>query len=189
MAMGIYIITMKESRAVGIDWSNIAERALPGDNLNILLILGFKLINSVIYLLVTWYVTQAFPGKFGVGLSWYFPFTLSYWRGEKESVDLNGFPTKNGIKSEGTQENIERDPSHLRAGIRIMNLSKSYNGKSFSVDNLNLNIYHGQICCLLGHNGAGMLFLSTKLHVINYCSHLGKTTTISVNSWLCQWIT
>lgn len=152
MAMGIYIITMKESRAVGIDWSNIAEPALPGDNLNILLILGFKLINSVIYLLVTWYVTQAFPGEFGVGLPWYFPFTLSYWRGEKETVELNEFPA---TKSEGTQENIERDPSNLQAGIRIMNLSKSYDGKNFSVDNLNLNIYKGMISCLLGHNGAG----------------------------------
>ena len=58
MAFGIYIIAMKESRAVGIDWSNIAEPALPGDNLNLLLIIGIKLVNSLIYLALTFYITQ-----------------------------------------------------------------------------------------------------------------------------------
>lgn len=154
---------LKESRAVGIDWSNIAEPALPGDNLNILLILGFMLINSVIYLLATWYITQAFPGEFGVGLPWYFPFTLSYWKGDKQ--EFTDELTANGKTPESTQENIEKDPTNLRAGIRIMNLSKSYNGKSYSVDSLNLNVYHSQITCLLGHNGAG------------------KSTTISVSNW------
>lgn len=163
MALGIYIITMKESRAVGIDWSNIAEPALPGDNLNILLILGFMLINSAIYLLFTWYITQAFPGEFGVGLPWYFPFTLSYWKGDKQEFTDDKF-IANGTASENVQENFEKDPTNLRAGIRIMNLSKSYNGKSYSVKNLNLNVYHSQITCLLGHNGAG------------------KSTTISVSS-------
>ncbi|XP_048270251.1 phospholipid-transporting ATPase ABCA3-like, partial [Bombus terrestris] len=158
MAFGIYIMAMKESRAVGIDWSTISEPALPGDILNLLLILGLMLVNSVIYLLVTWYTTQAFPGEYGVALPWYFPFTLDYWKGGKDQE----FSELANIKSENDQENVEKDPFNLRAGIKIVNLSKSYDGKTYSVSNLNLNIFHGQITALLGHNGAG------------------KTTTISI---------
>ena len=157
MAFGIYMIAMKESRAVGMDWSNIADPAVPGDNLNLLLILGIKLVNSVIYLLVTWYLTQAFPGEFGVPLPWYFPFTLNYWRGEREqSFAATKMHTNGQSKDDSLDDSdVEKDPINLQAGIKIMNLSKTYDGKNYSVSNLSLNIFQSQITALLGHNGAG----------------------------------
>lgn len=158
LGLGVYTIIMKESRAVGISWNNLAEPSLPGDTLNLALILGIKLVNSSIYLLLTWYITQAFPGEFGVSLPWYFPFTLTYWRGKEEAKKI----TTNGISlsnEENNQPNIEADPLNLKAGIEMHNLGKSYDGgKTHSVNKLNLNLFHGQITSLLGHNGAGECF-------------------------------
>ena len=52
--------------------------------------------------------------------------------------------------------------------VDIQNLSKQYPNSSVkAVDNLNLQLYKGQIFALLGHNGAG------------------KTTTISMLTGKC----
>lgn len=41
-------------------------------------------------------------------------------------------------------------------GIRIENLRKTFNrGKVVAVDNVDIDIYEGNITALLGHNGAG----------------------------------
>lgn len=52
----------------------------------------------------------------------------------------------------------EKEPSDLKAGIQIKNLTKVYGkgtNQKNAVNNLNLNMYVDQITCLLGHNGAG----------------------------------
>lgn len=60
----------------------------------------------------------------------------------------------NDPKSVAT-ENFERAYSnHYKSGITLRNLSKCYGTKS-AVNDVNLNIYEGQITALLGHNGAG----------------------------------
>lgn len=160
MGFGIYIITMKESRNVGMTWGNLNEPAIPNDSLTLLTVFGMNILNSIIYLLVTWYVTLAFPGEYGVPLPWYFPFTKRYWLEQTDdSVDL---PTKHHRQS-SVSENIERDPDNLKVGIQIENLYKTYNGgKTYSVTDLSFKTYNEQITALLGHNGAG------------------KTTTISI---------
>lgn len=41
-------------------------------------------------------------------------------------------------------------------GIRIENLRKTFNrGRLVAVDNVDIDIYEGNITALLGHNGAG----------------------------------
>ena len=170
MAFGVYIIAISESRGVGMDWSNINQATVPNDNLTLLLILAMMLLNSFIYLLITWYVTEAFPGEYGVALPWYFPFTKQYWIPNNSQDSHHHFEIRSNsqIADEIQQqrqnnENIEKDPPNLCAGIKIINITKTYDsGKTFAVSGINLNIFHGQITALLGHNGAG------------------KTTTISI---------
>lgn len=114
-------------------------------------------INSFIYLIITWYVTLAFPGEFGVSLPWYFPFTKTYWFNTNSKLKID----KHYLDSNYSSLNnfIEPYPNNWPVGIRINNLSKTYDGgKTYSVKNLSMNIFENQITALLGHNGAGINF-------------------------------
>jgi len=50
---------------------------------------------------------------------------------------------------------MEAEPYHLRAGVQLKNLRKTFGKKKVAVNGLSLNLYEGQITVLLGHNGAG----------------------------------
>uniref|UniRef100_A0A673J9J3 P-type phospholipid transporter n=1 Tax=Sinocyclocheilus rhinocerous TaxID=307959 RepID=A0A673J9J3_9TELE len=82
-------------------------------------------------------VISVFPGQYGIPRPWYFPFTKSYWCGEKCAVC------------------IEEEPAHLDPGVYIENLVKVYSNGKLAVDGLTLGFYEGQITSFLGHNGAG----------------------------------
>ena len=174
MAFGMYIISMLESRSVGLIWSQLNSIAVPNDHLTVLVVFGMFALDSVIFILITWYVTQAFPGEYGVPLPWYFPIQYTYWRGVKSvqhhKPSLNTYNTQHqnfNICNPILNENFEPEPIKFRTGIEVINMCKSYNGgKSYSIKNLNFKTYFGQITALLGHNGAG------------------KSTTISILSGL-----
>ncbi|KAK7466709.1 hypothetical protein BaRGS_00037196, partial [Batillaria attramentaria] len=53
------------------------------------------------------------------------------------------------------QQFFEREPKHLKAGIKIRTLRKVFDNKKVAVHDLTLNMYEGHISVLLGHNGAG----------------------------------
>ena len=59
------------------------------------------------------------------------------------------------------QESHQSRTTHKKVSIQILNLSKTYDGNGAStkcvraVDELSMNIYEGECCALLGHNGAG----------------------------------
>ncbi|KAG8309758.1 hypothetical protein J6590_077485 [Homalodisca vitripennis] len=72
------------------------------------------------------------------------------------------FSTKNRYESKSIykqirfHENYEKPPSDTKVGIRIENLRKTFNqGKVVAVENVDLDVYEGNITALLGHNGAG----------------------------------
>jgi ABC-2 type transport system ATP-binding protein len=64
----------------------------------------------------------------------------------------------------------------MHQGIVIQNLSKSYGNGKAAVSNLSLNVYPGQVYCLLGHNGAGK---STTLKIL-----LGLLAPTSGKAWV-----
>jgi hypothetical protein len=51
---------------------------------------------------------------------------------------------------------------NLRPGVEIKNLTKVF-GTKYSVNEVSLNMYEGQITALVGHNGAGLLYFIHKL--------------------------
>ena len=66
----------------GIQWYNINKGAKPNDNFTFLSCMIMMLIDSiVIYMLLTVYIENVFPGEFGIPQVWYYPFTKTYWFG------------------------------------------------------------------------------------------------------------
>ncbi|XP_050415060.2 phospholipid-transporting ATPase ABCA3 [Patella vulgata] len=153
MGIGGYIIGFYEQIGEGVQWSNIASPAYFQDNYCMLDAMLMLLGDSAIYLTIMWYIENVHPGKHGVPRPLYFPFTRSYWCGTSPVYYNKNKQTPKDSKF------FEKEPTGCQAGIVISDLTKEFKSrggkKNIAVDNMNLNVYQGQITVLLGHNGAG----------------------------------
>lgn len=135
-------------------------------------VLSMFIMECAIYLLIMWYVENVFPGEFGVGKPWYFPFTKSYWITNKISS------TEPCLDEMDDCNEIEKVTKNLQTGIRIRNLHKHF-GKKHVVRGFGLDIYQKQITVLLGHNGAGK---TTTMNIITGITSPSKGT-VCVNGY------
>ncbi|XP_029463774.1 ATP-binding cassette sub-family A member 12 [Rhinatrema bivittatum] len=168
-------ISRYESQNIGIQWNNMYTSPVVMDETSFGWFCWLLVIDSFIYFIIGWYIRMVFPGKYGIGIQWYFPFLPSFWAEffgcssltleKKSGLILTNILAQNEDASFHKQgdlsSNFEPEPRALIAGISLHGLTKRYQTKSV-VHNLNLNFYEGQLTTLLGHNGAG------------------KTTTISM---------
>ncbi|KAM9530760.1 phospholipid-transporting ATPase ABCA1-like isoform 1-T2 [Salvelinus alpinus] len=148
---GCEYFALFEEQGVGIQWSNLLSSPLEEDSYSLTTSICLMLFDSFLYGVMTWYIEAVFPGQYGIPRPWYFPFTKSYWCGEKQVKNMQE-------RKEGNAEAvcIEEEPSHIEPGVYIKNLVKVYShGNKLAVDGLTLGFYEGQITSFLGHNGAG----------------------------------
>lgn len=79
---GCEIIGIYELQADGVQWSNFYNSPyVKYDIFSMNLVCLVLLMDSVIYLILVWYIETVWPGEFGVSKPWYFPFSPSYWCG------------------------------------------------------------------------------------------------------------
>lgn len=156
MAFGINTIIIYEGTGEGAQWNNFFRPGTVDDNFSLLDSLIMLWVDTVLYMVIAWYVDSINPGDAGVAQPPWFIFMPSYWCGSKRKYDYEN----NG---DGTVQSdyFERDPTGAQVGISIRHLKKSF-GQKVAVRDTTLNLFEGQITALLGHNGAG------------------KTTTISM---------
>ncbi|XP_053558600.1 phospholipid-transporting ATPase ABCA1 isoform X2 [Bombina bombina] len=149
---GCEFFALFEEQGVGVQWSNLLDSPLEEDGFNLTTSAFMMLFDTLLYLVMTWYIEAVFPGQFGIPRPWYFPFTKSYWCGE-EPKDITH---PNCVHNKLSEDRMEEEPSHLYLGVSIQNLVKIYHsGNKKAVDGLTLSFYEGQITSFLGHNGAG----------------------------------
>ncbi|TKR67155.1 hypothetical protein L596_023350 [Steinernema carpocapsae] len=150
LSFGVDLMAQHETQANGLKWSNIWDRTSPDQQLTMGHLFIMLIIDACILIVITWYVEAVNPGGEGVPQKPWFFVLPSYW-----------FPQCATQKLE---------PANVKATIKVVNLCKTYGtncfkklfdckfgktGEKKAVDHLNLNMYHGQITALLGHNGAG----------------------------------
>ncbi|CAF0854184.1 unnamed protein product [Adineta ricciae] len=142
-----------EGMTQGIQWSNINKGAKPNDNFTFLYCLIMMLVDSVIYMLLTVYIENVFPGEYGIPQPWYYPLTKKYWFGY--DVDKIRQRTEE-LKQTETDMNDENDANlpQSEVGVEIQNLSKYYRNK-LALKNLSVKFYRNMITAFLGRNGAG----------------------------------
>ena len=163
LGFGVEIIARLEQRTVGLLWSNVGNPITLDDSFNMAWVLGMLVIDSVLYMTIAWYVNEVKPGEYGIPKPFYFPILPSYWCNTKRIFvkSHNLEPSLSADKYDPAAH--EKLQGNLQVGISIRNLTKIYSRLFFgskgarkkAVDNLNLEIYQGQITALLGHNGAG----------------------------------
>ncbi|XP_075994449.1 phospholipid-transporting ATPase ABCA1b isoform X2 [Genypterus blacodes] len=150
---GCEYFALFEEQGVGIQWRNLVSSPLEEDDYSLRTAIVIMYFDSFLYGVLTWYIEAVFPGQYGIPRPWYFPFSKSYWLGEKESNK-----TKIPLRRRANPGAVcmEEEPAHLEPGVYIENLVKVYrHGKKLAVDGLTLGFYEGQITSFLGHNGAG----------------------------------
>nr|XP_045609701.1 phospholipid-transporting ATPase ABCA3-like isoform X2 [Procambarus clarkii] len=149
------VIAMFEGRAIGVQWSNVWETGNPRDQLSPAMILLMLLLDTCLFLLVTWYVDQVSPGLYGVPRPFYFPLQKTYWC---SSPPVHQQAAEDEAARED-QEYFEKEPLGLRPGIVIKNLRKEFKSLGrkvkVAVEDVSMTCYEGQCTVLLGHNGAG----------------------------------
>lgn len=106
-------------------------------------------ISSVACALLYFYISNVWPGQYGIRQSPFFIFQRSYYVPNRVDV-------RNEVQSLNFSANGFENFQHLNqnAVVRIRNLTKTY-GSQTVVKNLSFDIYKNQITVLLGHNGAG----------------------------------
>lgn len=154
MALGCMFISIWESEHAGLQWSNLAEPATLDDSVTFQDILMMFAIDSIIYLILALYISNVFPGRYGIPRKWYYFLQPSYWFESK---------SKNRSPSNDT-EMQDKHFSQNKRGIELCGLTKSYNhGKIKALQNFNLMMKSNEITVLLGHNGAGKTTLMSIL--------------------------
>uniref|UniRef100_A0A8C9VJB0 ATP binding cassette subfamily A member 4 n=1 Tax=Scleropages formosus TaxID=113540 RepID=A0A8C9VJB0_SCLFO len=148
---GTEYLSRYEEQGLGLQWDNIRTSPLEGDEFSFFTSIQMMVFDIFLYAVLAWYLDNVFPGEYGIGRPFYFPFQPSYWHGPKH------------LHAEKINCYFEPDPAGLTVGVIIQDLVKVFDGSPRpAVNCLNITFYEGQITSFLGHNGAG------------------KTTTMSV---------
>ncbi|XP_075680863.1 phospholipid-transporting ATPase ABCA3-like isoform X2 [Dermatophagoides pteronyssinus] len=154
MALGCMFISIWESEHVGLQWSNLSEPATLDDSVTFKDILMMFAIDSIIYFTLALYISNVFPGRYGIPRKWYYFLQPSYWFEWK---------SKNRIRS-NDNEMQDKQIIQNKRGIELCGLTKSYNrGKIKALQNFDLSMKPDEITVLLGHNGAGKTTLMSIL--------------------------
>lgn len=162
-AFGAETLTDFEAAEVGVQWWNMSSGGYDfGTSLTMLLI------DSVLYIVLAWYLEQVLPSQFGVRRKFYFCLTPGYWRRMfglgKDHDYLGDDELDEDGQHQCSMKNVQRIDDSESPQVRVQSLVKRYKkGMKPAVNNLSLNLYEDQITCLLGHNGAGK---STTMSVL-----------------------
>ncbi|CAI5437736.1 unnamed protein product [Caenorhabditis angaria] len=136
-------------------WADVPEMVDPSLGLSVERCMIMLVVDTVIFLILAWYISAVAPGEFGVRQPFYFPLTIRYWlpnfyhnRVEFLDDDENFDVIQNG-------DNFDTEPTGMKVTVHINSMSKVYENGTKALDGLNLRLYENQITGLLGHNGAG----------------------------------
>jgi len=150
-------ISALERIAVGVTFDNwtVAMQTSEQQGISVQAGVTMMFIDTILYIFLTWYFDNTFPSKYGVKKPFYFCCTKTYWLKTPE----NDYEPEEALMK---NDNMIQDSNRNDApSIDLRGLTKTF-GAFTAVNSLDLQIYEGEIFCLLGHNGAG------------------KTTTISM---------
>ena len=124
----------------------------------------FLAFDSVLYVLMTFYLDKAWPSRYGQREHPLFCLSPHWWCPNRR-VDLDdAFEAEFELhrqRSHSRMERYEEDGNGEDALIRIRGLKKHFTGlfgggtTVRAVNGVSLDMYQGQVFCLLGHNGAG----------------------------------
>lgn len=148
MGMGTLQIHRTEGFFVGVTLTNMYEE-IGGFTFGTAL--WMLVFDAVFYTLLALYLDKVVPSEYGTRLHPLFFLQASFWKGTA-SADVNDPAHMDEAAGDGAP--FEKNAPNLVKAVSIRHLKKTF-GDFNAVDDLDLDIFEGQIFALLGHNGAG----------------------------------
>ncbi|CAH0550158.1 unnamed protein product [Brassicogethes aeneus] len=146
---GYKIMQNFEQKEIGIQWSNIFELSLGGQNeISMFTVFIIFIADVFIFIFLTMYIDNINPGSYGIRQSVFFPIKKIKKLLSSAEVNVGNSRVEKG--------------KLLKPGIQLINLSKNF-GSVKAVDDMSMSIDKDQITVLLGHNGAGK---TTVMHMM-----------------------
>ncbi|CAK1553091.1 unnamed protein product [Leptosia nina] len=136
----------------GITFSNMAKPHSQG-GVSVIGCYLFLVLQTAIFFSLAHYLSLVNPGPYGQALPWTFFCQKSYWS-KRQVVPEEESEEMQEMEDEEDGLFFEPAPRNAEAGIKIINVSKVF-GKKRALNNVNMDVYRGEITVLLGHNGAG----------------------------------
>ena len=139
-----------------LTWSNQFD-----GELSFGLCMTMLLADFFIYAFLAWYFDKVVPTKYGTHLPPWFVLKPSFWKRKwihwrEVCARKYGHALKGSVKEQISRINNWASGSGSRPSVEILSLHKIYRkGRKVAVNELSLEMRHGEICCLLGTNGAG----------------------------------
>ncbi|KAG7378543.1 hypothetical protein PHYPSEUDO_009936 [Phytophthora pseudosyringae] len=172
LVFGVNSLSSAETSHVGISFSTSSQRI---NNFRFSTALWYFAFDTILYTLLGLYFEKVIPKEYGMPEKWYFPLRPSYWRKSRKLTTAATIPPLNENGSAVQVEvnpNIEPvstdllDQEMSGEALSVQGLRKVFpvpGGEKEAVKGLYMNMYSGQITCLLGHNGAGKTTLISML--------------------------
>lgn len=142
---GLSTISSLESMGKGLQFSTLFITRRDDNSFSLAFVLFMFIFDCFLYVFIAWYLDSLMPGKYGITKSWHFLWKRCTNQTVTNVLELN---------RKNTNKLYEDPPIGYEVGISIKNLHKQF-GNFKAVNEVNLNLYKGQITALLGHNGAG----------------------------------
>ncbi|CAB1457509.1 unnamed protein product [Pleuronectes platessa] len=109
---GTEYLSRYEEQGLGLQWDNIQTSPLEGDEFSFLTSICMMGLDAVLYAVLAWYLDNVFPGQYGIGRPYYFPFLPCYWLNtvspasstNKRELDKKGFDNLVSKKQEEQQK-------------------------------------------------------------------------------------
>ncbi|XP_022668919.1 ATP-binding cassette sub-family A member 3-like isoform X3 [Varroa destructor] len=150
------LASFSEQKGEGLQWHNINQAVIPGDNIAPIEIIYAMLLSWLLYLLLAMYLDAINPWQYGNANHPLFFLLPSYW-----CPTVADFSHKASVRN-SNKEMIENISKKLRVVVRLVQISHRF-GPIRALSNLSVDLYCNQITMLLGHNGAGKTTLMSIL--------------------------
>ena len=148
-------LTTYESALIGVQFDNIGDIV---DEFSFNIVLRAMFLDTILFILLGLYFDRVWPSRFGQRLKPWFCCLPSFWGcNSKDSSTINSNLNPLGPRDNYEEINLKAKPTITVRGLKksfktgILPKSKVVN----AVRGIDIDMYGGQVFCLLGHNGAG----------------------------------
>ncbi|XP_034039071.1 LOW QUALITY PROTEIN: retinal-specific phospholipid-transporting ATPase ABCA4-like [Thalassophryne amazonica] len=105
---GTEYLSRYEEQGLGLQWDNIQTSPLEGDTYSFLTSIRMMVLDTALYAVLAWYLDNVFPGEYGIGRPFYFPFQPSYWQRPRTAHPEITDPGPEKPEAENQEKDVEK---------------------------------------------------------------------------------